>query len=126
MIYNYEVKNPNTDIEREYNAKIGLAYVSDYGYAMSPSEWSKNVEELNRTITSYNNWMFMGLSEWTITRLSENYDEYLDFVYFLSGDRFSIDYPDAKFTTLRPVFYLNSNVNLIGGTGTIVDPYRIN
>lgn len=126
MIYNYEVKNPNTDIEREYNAKIGLAYVSDYGYAMSPSEWSKNVEELNRTITSYNNWMFMGLSEWTITRLSENYDEYLDYNYFLSGDRFSIDYPDAKFTTLRPVFYLNSNVNLIGGTGTIVDPYRIN
>ena len=44
MIYNYEVKNPNADIEREYNAKIGLAYVSDYGYAMSPSEWSKNVE----------------------------------------------------------------------------------
>ncbi len=126
MIYNYEVKNPNADIEREYNAKIGLAYVSDYGYAMSPSEWSKNVEELNRTITSYNNWMFMGLSEWTITRLSENYDEYLDYNYFLSGDRFSIDYPDAKFTTLRPVFYLNSNVNLIGGTGTIVDPYRIN
>lgn len=126
MIYNYEVKNPNADIEREYNAKIGLAYVSDYGYAMSPSEWSKNVEELNRTITSYNNWMFMGLSEWTVTRLSENYDEYLDFVYFLSGDRFSINYPDTEFTTLRPVFYLNSNVNLIGGTGTIVDPYRIN
>lgn len=97
-----------------------------YGYAMSPSEWSKNVEELNRTITSYNNWMFMGLSEWTITRLSENYDEYLDFVYFLSGDRFSINYPDTEFTTLRSVFYLNSNVNLIGGTGTIVDPYRIN
>ena len=68
----------------------------------------------------------MGLSEWTVTRLSENYDEYLDFVYFLSGDRFSINYPDTEFTTLRPVFYLNSNVNLIGGTGTIVDPYRIN
>ena len=104
MIYNYEVKNPNVDIEREYNAKIGLAYVSDYGYAMSPSEWSKNVEELNRTITSYNNWMFMGLSEWTVTRLSENYDEHLDFVYFLSGDRFSINYPDTEFTTCDRYF----------------------
>ena len=104
MIYNYEVKNPYVDIVRESNSKIGLAYVSDYGYAMSPSEWSKNVEELNRTITSYNNWMFMGLSEWTVTRLSENYDEYLDFVYFLSGDRFSINYPDTEFTTCDRYF----------------------
>lgn len=124
-IYNYEIKNPNSDIETEYNAKIGLVYVSDYGYATTPSEWSKNVNDLNEIVTSYNNWMFMDLSEWTITRQASEDDlESFDFIYSFGSDM-ATDANDSKFTTLRPVFYLNSNVNLIGGSGTISDPYRI-
>ena len=52
-----------------YNAKIGLMYVSDYGYAASSNYWTRALYDYN--YVSVNNWMYMGLSEWTITRRSD-------------------------------------------------------
>lgn len=125
-IYNYEIKNSNSDIETEYNAKIGLPYVSDYGYAINPSKWSSNTESINGTITSYDNWMFMELGDWSITRLaSEDSHESFDFIFSFGSVIIGTLPNDNNEQTLRPVFYLNSNVNLIEGSGTISDPYRI-
>ena len=92
-----------------------------YGYAMSPSEWSKNVEELNRTITSYNNWMFMGANEWIMiscSNVSSNAFRITRTGYFDSSGVYSDN-------AIRPTFYLNSNVVYVSGTGTQTDPYRI-
>ena len=108
--------NPTT-----YSDEIGLMYPSDYGYAASPDAWTTNLYDYdNSTITS-NNWLYMGLYEWTITPNSSysNYVLSVDNNGYLLNDRASVGY------AARPVFYLKSNVALQGGSGTSSDPYRL-
>ena len=66
--YQNEIVNPMEDIT--YNAKAGLMYISDYGYAASQENWNTNLDSYNNDTNRNNNWMYMGLNEWTITRLS--------------------------------------------------------
>ena len=107
-----------------YRAKIGLMYVSDYGYAASPANWSTNMESLNNATNRDNNWMFMGLYEWTISHYSDI--TYGAFVINYTGYVYSYHvYGDYGRTAVRPSFYLESSVVLTGGTGTASDPYRI-
>ena len=96
-------------------------YVSDYGYAASPDAWTNDLLDYdNLTITS-NNWLYMGLEEWTITTASsESY-----YVFSMNSDgSLSISGATAG-NVVRPVFYLNSNVEFSGGTGTQTDPYTL-
>ena len=50
------------------NTKIGLMYLSDYGYAASPSNWNTNLGNYNNSNIINNNWIFIGFYDWTITR----------------------------------------------------------
>ena len=57
--------------------KIGLMYVSDYGFAASPSAWTKILgdydgTDANGTSIKTINWMYMGYNEWTISRDSDD------------------------------------------------------
>ena len=108
--------NPTT-----YSNEIGLMYPSDYGYAAYPDAWATDLSSYsNSTITS-NNWMYMGLFEWTITPLS-SYSLYVFYLYF-NGNLY---YNNANLGySARPVFYLNSNVEYNGGTGTKSDPFTL-
>ena len=108
--------NPTT-----YSDEIGLMYPSDYGYAASPDAWTTNLYDYdNSTITS-NNWMYMGLVEWTITPISSS-SSYV----FCVGSSGSLNGSNARYGyAARPVFYLKSNVQLEGGSGTSSDPYRL-
>ena len=74
--YQNEIVNPvttnTTDSKTEYKAKVGLMYVSDYGFAAAPSAWTlvgwdSDSTKDYRTATSIN-WMYMGLDEWLISR----------------------------------------------------------
>ena len=117
--YNYEV-GANT-ANTTYNAKIGLMYVSDYGYAASPANWSTNMGSLNTSTNRDNNWMFMGLYEWTISRTSDGTAN-----PFLVNDTgyvysYNVDIGDA----VRPSFYLQPWVLYSRGDGTQENPYRI-
>ncbi len=73
MAYQEEIVNTvasnTTDNAIEYNAKIGLMYVSDYGCAVSPSAWTLPVFEY---YFSMSNWMYIGISEWTISHTSDS------------------------------------------------------
>ena len=108
--------NPTT-----YRDEIGLMYVSDYGYAASPDAWATNLGSYNNSTITANNWMYMGLIEWTITPDSSGSPLVFDvlntgkllYTYAYSGN------------SARPVFYLESNVALQGGRGTSSDPYRL-
>ena len=105
-----------------YKAKIGLMYVSDYGYAASQDAWTEDIVSYNILEIAENNWMLMGLSEWTIIPYS------LDTFYvFIIRDSGLVSYSLAASSgfTVRPVFYLNSDVSYVSGTGTEKDPYRI-
>ena len=117
--YQNEIKSPAENTI--YTAKIGLIYVSDYGYAASPENWKTVLYSYNNTTARNNNWMYMGLYEWTISHRSDSNYSVFD-VHFL-GD---VDDGDAYTAhAVRPSFYLKSEVILEGGTGASADPYRI-
>ena len=123
ITHDYEINNPNSDVETTYNAKIGLMYVSDYLYAAQPEDWDTTmgnylyVDNAN----SNNNWMYMGLVEWTISRISD----YSHGAFTVYDDGTFYDDDVSVNHAIRPVFYLNSNVKYISGTGTQSDPFRI-
>ena len=119
--YQNEILNPAESTT--YSAKVGLMYISDYGYAASPDNWNTNLSNYNTSKNTDNNWLYMGIFEWSISRRS-------DTSYFSAGissdGRVSFDYVDSRYNgAVRPTFYLNENVILNGGSGLAVDPYKI-
>ena len=104
-----------------FRDEIGLMYPSDYGYAASPDAWATNLSSYNNSTITANNWLYMGLSEWTITPLSSYSFSVFYVNYSGSLNNTSANYGYAA----RPVFYLKSNVALQGGSGTSSDPYRL-
>ena len=86
VVYQNEIVSPvttnTTDNATEYTAKIGLMYVSDYGFAADPSAWTLTMGSYNNTTATSTNWMYMGLYEWTISRLADlsDYAFFVDLV----------------------------------------------
>ena len=127
-IYNVTVKNTyQNEIvspaeNTTYPAKIGLMYVSDYGYAASPENWTTNLGSYNNDTNRNNNWMFMGLNEWTISRSTD-----ISFIAFFVYDSGYVGndlvYDFAR--GVRPSFYLESSVQYVRGSGSQADPLRI-
>ena len=105
------------------STKIGLMYPSDYGYAAFSNAWATNLSSYNSSTLRQNNWLYMGLYEWTIT--PNSIGSY--YVFNLSNSCPLNDVGSSRYGySVRPVFYLNANVIYISGTGTENDPYRIN
>ena len=104
-----------------YRAKIGLMYASDYGYAASNSYWTTKMDSYSSAIN--NNWMHMGLTEWTISRSTST--SYYAFGVHSGG---KLNYYDVcNFNNaVRPVFYLTSSTTYVSGSGSSADPIRIN
>lgn len=105
-----------------YNAKIGLMYVSDYGYAVSPTSWTRNLSDYDYDTNRNNNWLYLGINEWFITPVSDTVDK----VNVMSYSGFTTN-GDSYYTVkvVRPTFYLESSVGITSGTGTETNPYRI-
>ena len=108
--------NPTT-----YTDEIGLMYPSDYGYAASPNAWATNLGSYDNSTITASNWLYMGLFEWTITPLSSN----SNYVFRVNSYGSLVNNRASYGYAARPVFYLESNVALQGGTGTSIDPYRL-
>ena len=124
--YQNEIVNPvttnTTDNATTYSAKIGLMYVSDYGFAASPDAWTLTMSSYNNTTATNNNWMYMGLYEWTISRRAD----YSDLAFGVGRDGFvSYDYVD-DFFGVRASFSLESSVSYVSGSGSMSDPIVIN
>ena len=121
--YQYELFE--NSVETTYNAKIGLMYVSDYGYAATPDNWLTTLYYYDNSSNQENNWLFLGGWDWTITKLTDNDST----VFFIGAtgfiDRYYAYYSNDGYRGVRACFYLDSNVNLVGGTGTKTDPYTI-
>ena len=100
-------------------SKIGLLYVSDYGFAASPSAWTTKMSSYNSSSITSVNWLYLGVTEWTISPLSS------DSVAVLQLG--SQGNPDSYFTSsygygIRPVLYLESSIKYLKGTGTEISP----
>ena len=119
LVYQNEIVSPAESTT--YSAKVGLMYVSDYGYAASPKNWKTSLYDYFN-IAYNDNWMHMGLFEWTITRRSND----LGRVFQLnSTGNVLVTVANANQGAVRPAFYLNSDVIYISGSGTQTDPFRI-
>ena len=103
------------------STKIGLMYPSDFGYAAYPDAWITDLVSYDSTTIAQNNWLYMGLDEWTMTPFSSdaNYVFILDYYGSLNGISANYGY------SVRPVFYLKSNISYVEGNGTKASPFRI-
>ena len=126
VAYTNEITNPvttnTTDNATTYSAKIGLMYVSDYGFAASPDAWTLTMSSYNNTTATNNNWMYMGLYEWTISRLADHSNN--AFCVYCVGLVFSYDVD--YYYGVRASFNLESSVSYVSGSGSMSDPIVIN
>ena len=128
--FNSITQPANTVYQNEINSspsetqKIGLMYVSDYGFAAAPSAWTANLSTYNSENIKNVNWMYLdvGTWEWTISRQSDNAYSVFGVISIGNvGDR------NAYFAyAVRPVFSLSSSVTYVEGDGTQNSPIRIN
>ena len=104
----------------EETMKIGLMYVSDYGYGASEEYWTTELNNYEPTVDS--NWMYLGAHEWLISRNSGG--TYNAFNVLVAGYVRS-NYVYAT-RAVRPSFYLESDVTYASGSGSMTDPLKIN
>ena len=107
--------------------KIGLMYVSDYGFAASPSAWTKILgdydgTDANGTSIKTINWMYMGYNEWTISRNSD----YTSYAFNVNRTGYVGNYLVSNSFAVRPSFNLLSSTTYVSGSGSMSDPVRVN
>lgn len=112
-IYTNEMAN------QTINGHVGLMNASDFAYATSASH-DINASTYNTVEHTLKNWLFILDYEWTINQSSTASDALRT---YLTGRLYSDDAYNGY--RVRPVVYLNSNVYIINGSGTMADPYII-
>ena len=118
-IYSYELGANKVD--EAFNSKIGLMYVSEYGYAASPENWNTTMQNMNNDNNRNNNWLYMGGYEWLLTV----YPEESNYAFFISKAGAVGGFDVGRNRAVRPTFYLKESIQYISGDGTINNPYRI-
>ena len=127
--YQNEIVNPKitatTDKASDYEAKIGLMYVSDYGFAADPSAWKTTLynynESVNGSAIRAQNWIYMGFTDWLITRQAIGSQGV--FAIRKEGNVETLSLMSAM--GIRPVFNLKTSVVYVTGDGTKYSPMRI-
>ena len=118
-VFTNEITNP---VNNTYTAKIGLMYVSDYGYASVASRWTTMMEESSSGHANIDNYLFLRFNDWTITPNSGNSNN----VYSIESEGIVTTASVNAAYGIRPAFYLKDSVMYVSGTGTISDPIRVN
>ena len=113
------------------SGKIGLMYVSDYALSLGASVLERKCSLYYGTLkTSWmhpsNNDTTKSNDEWTMSRYGKEYNPSTDFYdvwqICTSGDILNINTYSTS-NSMRPVFYLASDVELSSGIGSIDDPF---
>ena len=133
QFYSYERKTQNTTSNEFYYGtnpnswvgKLGLMYLSDYGYASSNCEnkriWDNNSSSNDIRACNGTNWLYnLKDTEWILPQNASG-----RYIVFFAGASGSVDYADVNQgqVPVRPVLYLISNVKITGGNGTSTNPY---
>ena len=117
----YYGSDPNS-----WTGKLGLMYLSDYGYASSNCENKKLYDENSSSndIRACNttNWLFNNDYQWLLPQNASvsNYAFYVNWV----GGVNDVIVSDNQLG-VRPVLYLISSAQIIGGNGTSSSPYTL-
>ena len=112
-----------------WTGKVGLMYLSDYGYATSGGTTTDRNSCLNKELYKWNSsdfsdcknndWIFNSSAEWTITPSASNYRSVFDL-----GPTGSVLNNNASGTYgVRPVVFLKSSIKIVDGDGSRWNPY---
>ena len=135
QFYSYERKIQNTTSNEFYNGtnpnswvgKLGLMYLSDYGYASSNCE-NKKIYDSNSSsndIRACNgtNWLYnIKANEWLLPQSASG--SYFAFIVRSDG-RANYGLVGSDQFAVRPVLYLISSAQITGGNGTSSSPYTL-
>ena len=118
IAYQYEVGSSASTTT--YDAKIGLMYVSDYGFAADQSGWTTQLSSYNSNTSK--NWLYLGSYERTISRRSDYTDR--AFLVVSPGNVYNnlVTYSYV----VRPSFNLSSSITYVSGSGSMSNPIRVN
>ena len=145
QVYSYERKIKNTISNEFYYGtnpnswigKIGLMYVSDYGYASANCEnkmlYSSKSSSNDLRACNDTNWLYNKnnnpLASWKEWLLPQN-SSYEGHVYMLRDEGMINNYTgtNSNYTAIlnldvRPTLYLKTDVKITGGDGTSSNPY---
>ena len=120
----YDVEVGTGQSGYEETMKIGLMYVSDYGFGANPEKWTTALVYPDGENYGTDNWMYMGDIEWTISRITS----YAGFAFDVSSRYGGYVARDIVSTSnaVCPSFSLASTVEISSGTGTSTDPFVLN
>ena len=108
--YQYEVGSSASSTT--VNKKIGLMYVSDYGFAADQNGWTTRLGSYESNKSK--NWLYLGSTEWTLTAFA------VVSTGSVGGGLLS------NSSAVRPSFNLESSVKYVSGSGSMSDPVRVN
>ena len=115
--YQYEVGSSASTTT--YDAKIGLMYLSDYGFAADQSGWTTKLSSYGSN--SSKNWLYLGSAEWTISRNSR----LTGLAFTVTGTGY-VNYTSVTLSRgVRQSFNLESSVKYVSGSGSMSDPIII-
>ena len=102
-------------------------YVSDYGFAASPSAWTTTLynydgNDAKGTSIKTINWMYMGYYDWMISRRSDS----SNLAFRVDNDGYVVNDRVNDSIGVRPSFNLLSSITYVSGSGSAVDPILIN
>ena len=117
----YDVEVGTGQSGYEETMKIGLMYVSDFGYGASPEKWTTTLYEENY---GTDNWLYLGSDEWLLSRNASNTSNAFG-VGFRRGGCVIYGYVSITLA-VRPSFSLTSTATISSGTGTSTDPFVLN
>ncbi len=113
-----------------WTGKVGLMYLSDYGYATSGGTTTNRASCLSKEMYNWddssvsdcknNDWMYnSNIWQWTISPRADNsyYVFYVNFTGYVYGNYAHYYY------AARPVVHLKSTIKVITGSGTKESPY---
>ncbi len=105
-------------------AKVGLMYASDYGYSVKNSSCNHSSTSLlsyGKTACGGSAWMLKNAYEWTLSTHSID----TNLVFYVGRGAGVTNYYANYGDAARPVLYLNSNVYITGGDGSINNPFQV-
>ena len=102
---------------------VGLMYASDYGYSVLSSSCARtiNLGSYNTNACAGNAWLKKEAYEWTITPHSDSSAS----VWYVYDAGYVNSHNASNGDASRPVLYLKSDVTVMGGDGSLDNPYRI-
>ena len=122
----YQNSRPTT-----WTGKVGLIYVSDYGYASTYAECHNNLRagvtyinnswDYTNGLCKTDNWLAKNSWYWTLSSYSGDSRS----VFYVNGDG-AVDNLDAyRSVGVFPSIYLKSNIKITSGTGEKTKPYNL-